>query len=102
MIVITSTGNKSSNLMDMRFAKCSYFCFLKDDGPEFIQNPFQEAEGHIAPSVVKWLKENEVEQVITGEIGSIAHKSLKEARIQTILIENDRSTIQAILKKFGK
>ncbi|MFY9152436.1 MAG: NifB/NifX family molybdenum-iron cluster-binding protein [Prolixibacteraceae bacterium] len=101
MIAITSTGNKLNSFMDMRFAKCSYFYFLKEEGYEFIQNSFQEAEGHIAPSVVNWLKEQGITQVITGEIGSIAHKSLKEAHIQAILIENDRSTVQQILKKIG-
>lgn len=85
--------------MDLRFAKCSYFCFLKEAGPVFQLNPFLEQDGHIAPLVVNWLKEQGVVQVITGEIGSIAQKSLKEARIQVILIENDKDTIQGILKK---
>ncbi len=87
--------------MDMRFAKCLYFCFLKEDLPVFILNPFQEQEGHIAPTVVEWLKEQGVTQVITGEIGSIAQKSLKEVRIQAVLIENDKTSIRYILKKIG-
>lgn len=84
--------------MDMRFAKCSYFCFLKEE-PVFLENKFQDQEGHIAPTVVTWLKEQGVTQVFTGEIGSTAQKSLEEAHIQTILIENDKFTIQGILKK---
>jgi len=99
MIAITSTGNKLSSLMDMRFAKCSYFCFLKEEVPVFHPNIFKEEEGHIAPSVVNWLKEQGVVQVITGEIGSTAQKSLKEAHIQAVLIENDKYTVRDILKK---
>ncbi len=83
----------------MRFAKCSYFCFLTQEGPVFIANAFQEQEGHVAPSVVKWLKGKEVDKVITGEIGSTAQRSLKEAHIQVVLIESDKFTVNAILKK---
>ena len=89
------------NLMDMRFARCSYFCFLKETGLEFILNPFQDTEQHIAPDVVKWLKEQGVDQIITGEIGSFAQKSLKEAHIQAVLIDNNNYTVQAIVQKMG-
>jgi len=85
--------------MDMRFAKCIYFCFLKEEGPFFMMNIFREEEGHIAPSVVNWLKEQGVSRIITGEIGSTAQKSLMNAQIQAVLIENDKYTIQSILKK---
>jgi len=85
--------------MDMRFAKCLYFCFLKEEGPVFLLNRFQDQEGHIAPSVVNWLKEQGVTQVFTGEIGSTAQKSLRDAHIQAILMEDDKFTIQGILKK---
>ena len=87
--------------MDMRFAKCTYFCFLKETGPEFIRNPFQDAEHHIAPEVVIWLKLQGITQVITGEIGSFAQKSLKEALIQAVLIENNSYTMQGIMDKIG-
>jgi predicted Fe-Mo cluster-binding NifX family protein len=99
MIAITSTGNQLNSLMDMRFARCPYFYFLKETETEFIQNPFQENEGHIAPLVVQWLKEQGVTRLITGEIGSIAKNSLKESQIQTVLIDNDKYTIQSILNK---
>jgi predicted Fe-Mo cluster-binding NifX family protein len=99
MIAISSTGNKLSSLMDMRFAKCSYFCFLKEEGPVFLANIYKEEDGHIAPTVVNWLKEQGVVQVITGEIGFTAQKSLKEAHIQAVLIENDKYTVRDILKK---
>lgn len=101
MIAITSTGYKLKNLMDMRFARCTYFCFLRETGPEFILNPFQEQEQHIAPDVVKWLKERGVDQIITGEIGSFAQKSLREARIQAVLIDSNNYSVQGILNKIG-
>ena len=87
--------------MDMRFARCSYFCFLIETGPEFILNPFQDMEQHIAPDVVNWLKEQGVDQIITGEIGSFAQKSLKESHIQAVLIDNNNYTVQAIIQKIG-
>lgn len=99
MTAITSTGNKLTSLMDMRFAKCSFFYILKQDESVFIRNPYQNNEGHIAPIVVQWLSEQGVTHVITGEIGTIAQISLKEAKIQTILVESDRKTIQNILNK---
>ncbi len=102
MIAITATGNKLNSSMDMRFAKCSYFCFLNETGFEFVQNPHQEAEGHIAPTVVNWLKELGIKQVITGEIGSTAQKSLKEAHIQAVLIDSDKYSVQGIISKLGK
>ncbi len=85
----------------MRFAKCAYFCFLKESEAEFILNPFQDGEKHIAPEVVEWLKLQGVTQVITGEIGSFAQKSLKGARIQAVLIENNNYTVQGIMDKIG-
>lgn len=101
MIAITSTGNKLKALMDMRFARCSYFCFLKETGPEFIANPFQDQEQHIAPDVVNWLKTQGIDQIITGEIGSFAQKSLREARIQAVLMDANNYSIQGILSKIG-
>lgn len=101
MIAITSTGNKLKNLMDMRFARCSYFCLLKETGPEFIVNPFQDQEQHVAPNLVNWLKEQGVDEVITGEIGSFAQKGLKEARIQAVLIDANNYSVQGILNKIG-
>jgi predicted Fe-Mo cluster-binding NifX family protein len=99
MTAITSTGNKLSSLMDVRFAKCSFFYLLRQNDSVFIRNPFQNNEGHVAPLVVQWLKEQGVTRLITGEIGTIAQKSLKEAQIQTALLEANRKTIQHILSK---
>lgn len=100
MIAITSTGKQLNSLMDMRFARCPFFCLLKDAGKTtFLPNPFHETEGHIAPQVVQWLGEQGVTRLITGEIGSTAKNSLKEAKIQSVLIDNDKNTIQGILNK---
>lgn len=85
--------------MDVRFAKCSFFYLLRQNDSVFIRNPFQNNEGHVAPLVVQWLKEQGVTRLITGEIGTIAQKSLKEAQIQTALLEANRKTIQHILSK---
>lgn len=85
--------------MDMGFIRCSYFCILKQDETEFILNPFHNQEGDIAALVVQWLIEKDITLLITGEISSVAKKSLKQAQIQTVLIDNDKNTMQTILDK---
>lgn len=96
MIAITSTGNKLNSLIDLRFTKCPYFGILKESETQFIQNPFCDKNGDIAALLVQWLKKQGVTLLITGEICSLAKKSLKNAHIQTLLIDNDKSTMQTI------
>jgi len=96
MIAITSTGNKLNSLIDLRFTKCPYFGILKESETQFIQNPFCDKNGDIAALVVQWLKHQGVTLLITGEIDTSAKKCLKDAHIQTLLIDNDKSTMQTI------
>ena len=99
MIAITSTGDKLSSLMDLRFGRSNYFCFLEGQSYEFVENPFLELEHDAAIRVTEWLAQKGVKKVITGEIGAKAKKALTDNNIQGILLDVERATIQKVMDR---
>ena len=101
MIAISVTGKRKNSIMDLRFGRSPYFCLFNGDDITFLNNPYHEEEHDVAPRVVKLLHENNVQKVITGEIGAKAKKALEDYQIQIIMLQEDRISLQEILKKLA-
>ena len=101
MIAITSTGKSKNSLVDLRFARCPYFCIVEQDNYRFVVNPFTQEENNVAPMVIDWLSNQGIDKIITGEIGSIAKNNLEEKKIQVILLNEEKINIGGILKKLA-
>ncbi|MGQ8336403.1 NifB/NifX family molybdenum-iron cluster-binding protein [Sunxiuqinia sp. A32] len=99
MIAISVTGKRKNALMDLRFGRAPYFALYDGKDITFIDNPYFEEEHDVAPRVVKLLHDKNVNKIITGEIGPKAKKSLDQHQIQTIMLNEDRISIQGIIKK---
>jgi len=101
MIAISATGKKTRAFMDIRFARCPYFVFIDEKGTVTLDNPFWEKEEDVASQVVNWLKQLGVTKVITGELGPKARNFLLEQKIQIILMDAEKISIQSIRKKLN-
>ena len=99
MIAISATGKKLTTSMDLRFGRCPYFLITDGTQTHFIENKFSRETNQVGRRVVELLKEAKVTQVITGEIGPLAKKTLEENQIQIIMLSEDKISLQHILKK---
>jgi predicted Fe-Mo cluster-binding NifX family protein len=101
MIAISATGKKARDLMDLRFAKCPYFVLINEKGTITVENPFCNEKCNVATQVVSWLHKLGVTKVITGELGSKARTLLFELKIQIVLMDAEKISIQNIHKKLN-
>ncbi len=101
MIAISATDKKLTSSMDLRFGRCPYFLLTDGETTQFIPNPYCEDEHDVAPNVVKLLKGQNVEKIVTGEIGPKAKTSLDEHKIQIIMLSEDKISLQHVLKKMN-
>jgi predicted Fe-Mo cluster-binding NifX family protein len=82
-ICITTRGPTFKSAFERHFARAPYFIFY-DTGTgksEAIRNGFVLIDARIGRNTVQLLKMNEIEAVITGEIGDNARDLLKGADI---------------------
>ena len=99
MIAISATGKKTRDLMDLRFAKCPFFVLINDKGATTVENPFCNEEYDVATKVISWLHQLGVTKVITGEVGQKAQNLLQQNKIQVVLMDAEKISIQNIRKK---
>lgn len=101
MIAISATGKKTRDLMDLRFARCPYFVLISNEGTLTLENPYKMQDHDTAISVIEWLEKLGVNKIITGEIGPKAHYLLVEKKIQIILMDVEKISIQHLRKQMG-
>lgn len=99
MIAISATGKKTRDLMDIRFARCPHFVLISDKGTLTVDNPYFKNENDVAIKVISWLQQMGVKKVITGEVGPKAQSILLEKKIQIILMDAEKISIQGLRKK---
>ncbi|RPI37888.1 MAG: hypothetical protein EHM53_09855, partial [Methanoregulaceae archaeon] len=80
-ICITSRGPTLKSAFERHFARAPYFILYssRTGKSEAIRNGFVLSDARIGQNTVRLLKMNEVEAVITGEIGDNARDLLKGA-----------------------
>jgi predicted Fe-Mo cluster-binding NifX family protein len=99
MIAISATEKKLNAPMDLRFGRAPYFYISNGKESRFILNPYSHEDTDVAERVVEMLARENVDKVITGEIGPKAHTSLQKSKIQIIMLEEEWLKVSQVVKK---
>lgn len=83
-IAISSTGQKKESLLDQRFGRCDYFQIYdaKTDGYMVIENKGISAKGGAGIAAASQIIDEDVEIIITGNLGPNAFELLEKAKIK--------------------
>ena len=103
-VCITAKGPALESPFERHFARAPYFILhnTRTGKSEAIRNGFVLSDARIGQNTVRLLKMNEVEAVITGEIGDNARDLLKGAEILLHIYKDPgmvKDTIDIVLKK---
>ncbi len=92
---ISSSGKEMDSRLDMRFGRCSYFVIHDTTAKTntFIENPAQSASGGAGTSAAQEMINQDVEVVITGNMGPNAfnvcnNSDIKVFRCASVPISN--------------
>ena len=92
---ISSSGEHTNSNVDMRFGRCSFFAIYDTDTntAQFIQNPAQSASGGAGIAAAQAMIDNDVEAVITGNVGPnafnvFANSDIKVYRCASVPVDN--------------
>lgn len=101
-ICITSQGNNLDSQIDTRFGRCNYFIILDTDTNEFkaLENPSLQAMGGAGVQAGQFVIEQDVNTVITGNVGPNAFQTLKAGNIN--VLTNASGTIKEVVEKYKK
>lgn len=102
IFAITSTGKTEKSFLDLRFGKCENVVIFNVSSNQYsvIENPFKEDE-QSGIQLVKFLKEQGVTSIITGEIGPKISALLETEKLQLILLQEERIKIDEIMDKIN-
>lgn len=83
-IGISSTGNGMDSMLDARFGRCSCFVIVDTDTNEsrYIDNAARTASGGAGISAAQEMINNDVEAVITGNMGPNAFNVMNNTDIK--------------------
>ena len=95
IIGISSTGNNMKSALDMRFGRCSFFAIYDTNIKEakFIENTAASASGGAGTAAAQAMIDNDVEVIITGNMGPNAYgvfsgSDIKVYRCTSVPLEN--------------
>ena len=99
-IAVSSTGDNLESNVDMRFGRCKYFMIVDSDSMEFkaLSNESIMASGGAGIKSAETIVNQDVEIVLTGNIGPNAHSTLKAAGIKVFTGAN--GTIKDAINKY--
>ncbi len=97
---ITSSGNETTSLFDLRFGRAYSFCIYDDQTGDisFIENENMNAQGGAGTKSAEKMMELGVQKVISGDFGPKAKTLLDKFQIQMVIINDDNKAIGDILK----
>ncbi|MDD4136439.1 MAG: NifB/NifX family molybdenum-iron cluster-binding protein [Methanoregula sp.] len=103
-VCITARGPAQKSAFERHFARAPYFILYntRTGKSEAIRNGFVLSDARIGQNTVRLMKMNEVEAVITGEIGDNARDLLKGADILLHMYNGSgmvKDAIDAVLEK---
>lgn len=103
-VCITARGPALESAFECHFARAPYFILYntRTGKSEAIRNGFVLSDARIGRNTVQLLKMNEIETVITGEIGDNARALLKGADILLHMYKGTgmvKDAIDTVLKK---
>lgn len=99
-ICITATEDNTKSNMDPRFGRAQYFLILNDDGKieDVINNKSQAAQRGAGISAAQKLGDNEVDILISGNIGPNAFNALSASGIKVFLADASLTVEKAFEK----
>ena len=85
-ILITSQGNNKDSLMSPKFGRCSYFYIYDIDSnvEEIIKNDAANAGGGAGIQSANFVIDNNIDVLITGNLGPNASEVLNESEIKIL------------------
>lgn len=85
-ICISSVGDKKESQVDLRFGRCSYFVIydLEKDEYQFLSNEGVRESGGAGIKAAGLMLDNNVEVVITGNLGPNAMRVLGAGKVKLI------------------
>jgi predicted Fe-Mo cluster-binding NifX family protein len=97
---ITSSGNETTSLFDLRFGRAHSFCIYDDQTGDvsFIENANMNAQGGAGTKSAEKMMELGVQKVISGDFGPKAKTLLDKFEIQMVIINDENKAIGDILK----
>ena len=98
--LITSKGNSTDSLFDLRFGRGKYFCIFDSETgkTDFIENLNTNAQGGAGTKTSEKVIELGVKKVISGDFGPKAKDLLMKFGIQMVIISDSNKTIMEIIR----
>ncbi len=98
-LAITSSGNNLQSSFDMRFGRAAWFCVYDTETKytEFIQN--ESTNGGAGTKAAEKMAQLGVSQIFSGDFGPKAKTMLERFRIQMIILNEKKKTIQEVVNK---
>lgn len=99
-IAISAKGKTNDSNLDMRFGRCKYFQIhdTEDENIKVIENKGQMSEGGAGIAAAQQVIDENVDVIITGNIGPNAFELIEKAKIKAYKC-NDIS-INLVLEKY--
>ena len=100
IFAISSTGKTEKSTLDLRFGKCENVVIF-DSGNNrlnIIENPYKNLENS-GVRLVKFLKDQGVDAIITGEVGPKVSSSLEKEKFQLILLAEEKIKIEEVIDR---
>lgn len=100
-IAISAAGKNKDNLLDVRFGRCEFFQIYDNESGEFkvIENSGKSSSGGAGIVASQQLVDEEVNVIITGNLGPNAFKIIEKAEIKSYKCGS--ISIEAALEKFN-
>ena len=99
-ICISSTGKEMESILDRRFGRCEYFLIYDTETKrvEAIENKGASASGGAGIAAASQVMEENVEVVLTGNLGPNAYELLEKGEIKSYSCE--AVSAKAAVEKF--
>ena len=103
IVSISSTGKSEKSFLDLRFGKCENVVLYNSDTGHFsiLENPYKNAE-HSGVQLVKFLQNEGVSTIITGEVGPMVSSLLEKEKLQLVLLHEEKIKIEEIIERLKK
>jgi predicted Fe-Mo cluster-binding NifX family protein len=103
IFAISSVGKTEKSFLDIRFGKCENVVLYNatDDNLSIIGNPYKNSD-HSGIKLVKFLQNEGVSAIITGEVGPMVSALLEKEKLQLVLLEEERIKIEDVVARIRK
>lgn len=103
IFAISSAGKSEKSFLDLRFGKCENIVLYNAGTGKYniLENPYKNAD-HSGIQLVKFLKQEGVSTVITGEVGPMVSSLLEKEKLQLVLLHEEKIKIEEIIERLKK